>query len=132
MQAEGAIKDGTVATVMALFADYARLLDRQRDPDAWAELFGPDGVFVVRGRELTGHDALQKFATDSVPGVHVQAVPQLQVREDGGLDATSSFIFITVATNDLRAGYYVDHLAWQGDRLVFARREINIMAQTDA
>jgi hypothetical protein len=132
MQAEGAIKDGTVATVMALFADYARHLDRHRDPDAWAELFGADGIFVVRGRKLTGHDALQKFATDSIPGVHVQAVPHLQARDDGGLDATSSFIFITVATNDLRAGYYVDHLAWQGDRLVFARREINIMAQTDA
>ena len=68
MQAEGAIKDGTVATVMALFADYARHLDRERDPDAWADLFGTDGILVVRGRELTGHDALQKFATDSVPG----------------------------------------------------------------
>ena len=64
--------------------------------------------------------------------MHVQAVPHLQAREDGGLDARSSFIFITVATNDLRAGYYIDQLTWQGDRFVFARREISIMAQTDA
>jgi hypothetical protein len=132
MQAEGAIKDGTVATVMALFADYARHLDHHRDPGAWAELFGTDGTLVVRDREITGNDALQKFAADSVPGVHVQAVPHLAVREDGGLDATSSFVFVTVATADMRAGYYVDHLAWQGDRLVFARREIGIMARTDA
>ena len=131
MQAEGVITDGTVDRVMALFADYAGLLDRNRDPDAWADLFSQDGVFVVRGRELTGHDALREFATNSVPGVHISAVPHLRVRPDGGLDATSSFIFMNVATNDLRSGYYLDHLAWQGDRLVFARREIAIMAQTD-
>jgi hypothetical protein len=131
MQAEGVITDGTVAQVMALFADYAGLLDRNRDPGAWAELFGQDGIFIVRGRELTGHEALREFATNSVPGVHVSAVPHLRGRADGGLDATSSFIFMNVATNDLRSGYYLDHLAWQGDRLVFARREIAIMAQTD-
>ena len=67
----------------------------------------------------------------AVPTPAQSGVLFLLAREDGGLDATSSFIFITVGTKDLRSGYYVDHLAWRGDRLIFARREINIMAQTD-
>jgi len=131
MPADAAIGDGTVAQVMALFADYARHLDLQRDPGAWAALFGAGGALVVRDREISGAEKLQEFAEQSIPGVHVQAVPHLQARPDGGLDAVSSFVFMTVETRDFRSGYYADYLAWQGDRLVFARREITILAQTD-
>jgi len=131
MPADGAIGDGTVALVMALFADYARHLDLRPDPEAWAELFGTDGVLAVGDREITGAERLRKFAAGSIPGVHVQAVPHLRARPDGGLDAISSFVFMTAETQDFRSGYYTDHLAWQGNRLVFARRRIQLMARTD-
>jgi hypothetical protein len=132
MQAEVAIGDGTVAMVMSLFADYARLLDFGRDPRSWAGLYRADGVLVVGTREIRGTDALAEFAAASIPGVHVQAVPHLRAGSDGGLDATSSFVFITSATADMRAGYYTDQLALQDGRFVFVRREITILARTDA
>lgn len=132
MQAEATIGDGIVAMVMSLFADYARLLDFGRDPRSWAGLYRADGVLVVGGtREIKGADALAEFAAASIPGVHVQAVPHLQARSDGGLDATSSFVFVTAATGDLRAGYYTDQIALQDGRFVFVRREITILARTD-
>jgi hypothetical protein len=131
MQAEVTIGDGTVAMVMSLFADYARLLDFGRDPRSWAGLYRAEGVLVVGAREISGADALAEFAAASIRGVHVQAVPHLQARSDGGLDATSSFVFINAATGDLRAGYYTDQLALQEGRFVFVRREISILARTD-
>lgn len=131
MQADGAIPDGTVSLVMALFADYGRHLDLERDPGAWAELFGTDGVLVVGDREISSAEKLREFAAGSIPGVHVQAVPQLRARPDGGLDAITSFIFMTTETKDFRSGYYTDQLAWQGDRLIFARRRIQLLARTD-
>jgi hypothetical protein len=131
MQADGAIPDGTVSLVMALFADYGRHLDLERDPGAWAELFGTDGVLVVGDREISGAEKLMKFAAGSIPGVHVQAVPQLRAQPGGGLDAITSFIFMTTETKDFRSGYYTDHLVWQGDRLIFARRRIQLLARTD-
>ena len=131
MQAEGRIGDGAVAMVMSLFADYARHLDLERDPQAWARLYSADGVLALATREIRGAEPLAEFAAGSVPGVHVQAVPHLQARDDGGIDARSSFIFMTVATGDVRSGYYTDQLARQGDRFVFVRREIRILARTD-
>jgi len=131
MQAGGTIPDGTVSLVMALFADYGRHLDLERDPDAWAELFGTDGVLVVGDREISGAAKLREFAAGSIPGVHVQAVPLLRARPDGGLDAITSFIFMTTQTKDFRSGYYADQLAWQGDRLIFVRRRIHMLARTD-
>jgi SnoaL-like domain len=132
MRADVAIADGTVAMVMVLFADYARHLDLGRDPEAWADLYTSDGVLVTGEREIRGRDALRDFATASIPGVHVQAVPHLQARADGGIDAISSFVFIIAATGDLRAGYYTDQLARQGDRYVFVRRQISMLVRTDA
>jgi hypothetical protein len=131
MQADGAITDGTVSLVMGLFADYARHLDLQRDPGAWADLFGTDGVLVLADREITGAEQLKEFAVGSIPGVHVQGVPHLQARPDGGLDAITSFVFMTVQTQDFRSGYYTDVLAWRGARLVFARRRIQLLSRTD-
>jgi SnoaL-like domain len=132
MRTDEAISDGTVAQVMALFADYARHLDLRRDPQAWAELYRADGSLVTGAREINGRDALREFAVGSIPGVHVQAVPHLQARADGGLDSVTSFVFIIAATGDLRAGYYTDHLERDGDRYVFVRRQISMLVRTDA
>ena len=74
MQTDGAIGDGAVAQVMALFADYARHLDLRRDPQAWSELFRQDGSLVTADREVNGRDALREFAVGSIPGVRVRAV----------------------------------------------------------
>lgn len=126
-----AVSDGTVAEVMALFADYARHLDLKRDPDAWAGLFTPDGSLVTSDRQITGTTELRAFAAGSLPGVHVQSVPWLQARPDGGLDAVTSFIFMTVQTHDFRSGYYTDRLVRRHERLVFASRQISMLTRTD-
>jgi hypothetical protein len=131
MQTDAAIGDGVVAQVMALFADYAGHLDLRRNPQAWAELFRRDGSLVTADREVRGREALREFAVGSIPGVHVQAVPRLQARPDGGLDSVTSFVFIIAATGDLRAGYYTDQLEQDGDRYVFARRQISMLVRTD-
>ncbi len=131
MQADPAISDGTVALVLALFADYARHLDLVRDPQAWAELYRADGSLITADRAINGRDALREFAVGSIPGVHVQAVPQLRARADGGLDSVTSFVFIIAASGDLRAGYYTDQLERDGDRYVFVRRQISMLVRTD-
>ena len=131
MPADHTVADGVVAEVMALYADYARHLDLNRDPDAWAALFTPDGSLVTSDRQITGSAELRAFAAGSLPGVHVQAVPWLQARADGGLDAVTSFIFMTVQSHDFRSGYYTDELVRQDGRLVFARRQISMLTRTD-
>ena len=130
MPADGAISDGTLARVLALHSDYGRFIDSRRLV-AWSELFSEDGMLAVGGREIKGRDALAAFAEGLAPGVHVQAVPHVNPRDDGGIDAAASFVFVRAATGALLAGQYTDQLALENGRCVFVRRQIDILAQTE-
>jgi len=124
------VNDGILARVMALQADYARFVDT-RDTKSWGRLFGDHGVLAVGDRELTGQLAIAEFGSSSTVGVHIQAVPRVESRIDGRVDATSSFLFVNSATGALIAGLYKDELAPAGDGFVFARRQIDVLARTE-
>ena len=123
------ITDGTLAKVLTLQADYARFVDT-RDAKSWGDLFGADGILAVGKREIRGKDAIAEFGATSSRGVHVQAVPHVESRTDGGLEATSSFVFVNGETGALIAGIYRDELAPDGDGFIFARRQIDMLVRT--
>jgi hypothetical protein len=117
-----------LAAVTQLHADYARHVD-SHDGVAFADLFGDGGVLDFAGREITGRDALAAFVARAPNGVHLPGVPSIQPAPDGGVAAVSAFVFVNAATGQLVAGRYTDRLVWQDDRLVFARRHIDVQAR---
>ena len=114
---------GNLAAVWNLMGDYARFMDG-RDAAALSTLFGASGVLAVGEREITGPAALEAFAAQSPEGVHTQGVPTVERQPDGGIRATSSFVFVNGTTHAIVAGEYRDDIVESGDGLVFARRQI--------
>ncbi len=51
--------------ITQLLARYCLALDHD-DLDAWVDLFTPDAVYAVYGREYVGHDGLRKLMTGGV------------------------------------------------------------------
>lgn len=118
-----------LAAVWNLMGDYARFVDG-REAAAWSRLFGEAGVLAVGKREFSGSEDLERFGAQSAPGVHVQGIPTVEVRPDGSIHATSSFVFVNAATSALVAGEYRDDIVRSAEGLVFARRQIEMRART--
>jgi hypothetical protein len=112
-----------------LLVEYARLLD-DADGPALSALFGEGGVLAVGENEVSGKQELAAFAEDSPRGVHLQGAATFQRRPDGSIDSQSSFIFTRATDGGVIAGWYTDHLVRHHDRLVFARRHIDIRARS--
>jgi SnoaL-like domain len=125
MAEKGTLLGEDRAAAEQLQVDYARHVD-DRDGDAWAELFGSDGVLVVGQREITGHDALKTFAEGSTRGVHIQGLASFAVVDDGSVESSSSFVFVNAETLQVIAGWYHDRLVASEAGYRFARREIDI------
>ncbi|MEU5879188.1 nuclear transport factor 2 family protein [Spirillospora sp. NPDC047279] len=114
-----------LAAVTRLQADYARYIDGG-EPEAWSGLYGGGGVLSISdGREI-GNADLPAFAARAPKGSHLQGVPSVEERSDGGVDAVSSFAFFNAETGAVVSGAYVDRMTWEEGRLVFARRHIDI------
>jgi len=123
--------DADLAAVTRLLSDYARFVD-DRDADAWADLFGVDGALVVGDREIAGKSSLAEFGRRSPRGVHMQGLPSLARRADGGLDAISSFVFLNGTSGEILAGTYTDHLTYTDHCLQFRLRHISIRVRLEA
>jgi hypothetical protein len=116
-----------LASANRLLANYARFVDNKKGAE-WQALFGRSGFLAFGDRKVTG-DELAEFAVDSMPGVHIQAVPHFKRRPDGSVRAESSFVFVAVADCAIRSGYYVDELVIEDGEYVFASRTIDIRAR---
>lgn len=114
-----------------LQADYARYVDSHDGP-AFADLFGDDGVLDYGGRQTTGREALSAFAERAPNGVHLPGIASIEPTPDGGVAAVSPFVFVNAETGQIVAGRYTDRMVWRGDRLVFARRHIDVQVRTRA
>jgi hypothetical protein len=109
-----------------LLADYARYAD-DGQAEAWAALFGEDGVLAAFGREFTGQERLTRFALRSPRGVHVLSSPHLSSGENGVVIAHSSFLFVNEETAAVMAGWYLDHMIpSELGQFRFARRSIDL------
>jgi hypothetical protein len=112
--------------VLRLLADYGRMIDT-RECDSWSRLFAVDGVLRYGPHEFTGTVELAKFAAASPPGVHLTGVPSVRVGPDGGVHATSAFVFVSSTERQVLAGGYRDRFVSTDEgRLVFSRREIEL------
>jgi SnoaL-like domain len=117
-----------VLAAVQLSADYARLIDG-RDAAGFSELFTPDGCLDLGRRQVLGRPALLRFAEASPVGVHVAGLPSLtDSGTEEGVTCESAFVFVNTATGAIVAGWYRDELAWDGDRLIFVRRLIDMRA----
>ncbi len=109
-----------------LLADYARYAD-DGQAEAWAALFGDDGVLAAFGREFTGQERLTRFALRSPRGVHIVSSPHLSRGEGGVVTAHSSFLFVNGETAAVMAGWYVDQMVPREDgQFRFVRRGIDL------
>jgi hypothetical protein len=116
-----------LASANRLLANYARFVDNKKGAE-WQALFGRSGFLAFGDRKVTG-DELGQFAVESMPGVHIQAVPHFERRPDGSVRAESSFVFVSAADCLIRSGYYLDELVLEDGEYVFASRTIDIRAR---
>jgi len=123
------VGDDVLGAVVRLSADYARLVDN-REATAWSELFAPDGCMDLGGRRITGRAALAEFAAAATAGVHTPGLPSVTVDGDR-IESRSPFVFVSTGGTVL-AGWYHDELTWDGDRLVFAVRRVDMRATSPA
>ena len=116
-----------LASANRLLGNYARFVDNKKGPE-WQALFGRSGFLAFGDRKVEG-DELATFAVESMPGVHIQAVPNYERRPDGSVRAESAFIFVSAAECLIRSGYYLDELVIEAGEYVFASRTIDIRAR---
>ena len=113
-----------LAAVTRLQADYARFVDG-REGGAFAGLYAAGGTLVLGDREISGEEELAAFADRAPRATHLQGVPSIRVRPDGDIESVSSFaVFVTDGA--ILAGAYTDRMTWEGGRLLFVRRHIDI------
>jgi hypothetical protein len=123
-------RQGILADVLQLQADYARLIDA-REAEPWSRLFTDDGVLIREEGPVEGRADLVTFATESPVGVHLSGVPSLEARPDGTVHATSHFVFVNSGTRRITSGTYHDTLVPGGEGLVFARREVDVRGRIE-
>lgn len=103
-----------------LLAEYGSRLDRA-DHAGWVELFAETGEFLVYGRSFAGHAQLRAMAEAAPGGLHLGAVPVIDVDGDGAT-VQQSFLFVDRVTREMRVGYYDDTLVRVDGAWRFATR----------
>jgi SnoaL-like domain len=115
--------------ILTLLGDYGRLMDG-REAQAWSRIFTEEGVLAIGKHEVRGRAALADFADKAVAGIHIQSVPSFELLPDGSVDARSNFLFVRAGQVQTIAGMYHDVMVPEGNRFVFARRDINILVRS--
>lgn len=108
--------------------------------DEFGECFATDAVVTVMGKEIIGRDAIVAWISKSMPaekrGKHVTINPLVTVDADATrATADVDYLFVATSPNGPRmttAGRYLDVLLPDGDRWVFARREITFLGGSPA
>ena len=111
---------GDDAAIRALIAAYALALDAG-DVDAAAQLFTPDGEFLVYGRSFVGHDAIAAMFGAAPRGLHLTGLSSIEIRDDTA-SARSQVLFVRAGDLHLRPALYDDAMVRDGGRWRFVRR----------
>jgi len=108
------------SAIRDLIADYALALDTG-NADECADLFAPDGEFLVYGRCLAGRDAVAAMFRDAPRGLHLTGVSRIDVRGDTAT-ARTQVLFVRAGDLNLRPALYDDELIRVDGRWRFRRR----------
>lgn len=114
--------------VRRTIAQYCHLVDDALWDD-WAQLFTADATFSVMGKTMKGHDELKAFLSASLsPGAGKHVTINSVIDVDGD-EARSVSDFVYVAPEGegfkiMTAGRYTDRFVREGERWLFASREI--------
>lgn len=103
-----------------LIAAYALALDAG-DVDGCAQLFAPDGEFLVYGQTFAGHDGIAGMFRDAARGLHLTGVSRITVDGDRAT-ARSQVLFVRSGDLQLRPALYDDELTRVAGQWRFARR----------
>jgi hypothetical protein len=68
--------------LLDLWSRYCMTMDRG-DVDGYVQLFTPDAVYTVFGREFVGHDGVRELLNGVPPGLHLGGVPVIEMLDDG-------------------------------------------------
>jgi len=131
---EGDNEAGDRAAIHALLVAYGETLDR-RDFDAFAELFGDDGVFMLGDKEASGQEAADFMRETYRTGKNVARTPNFHlffnevVTFDGPDRALATSMCVYMVTDDVfpvpgPSGRYADELRKKDGRWYIARRRI--------
>ena len=119
--------------VRRTLATYCQTCDDGRFDD-FAECFAPDATMTALGRTVVGRDAIRGWIAAAMPperrGKHV-CVNAVITCDGDTAHAESDFLFLAPGPRGpviSTAGRYVDDLRRDGDRWVFTRRDIVLMA----
>lgn len=103
-----------------LIAGYALALDAG-EIDRCAELFAPDGEFLVYGKTFAGHGGIAGMFRAAARGLHLTGVSRIDVDGDVAT-ARSQVLFVRSGDFVLRPALYDDELARIGGHWRFQRR----------
>jgi 3-phenylpropionate/cinnamic acid dioxygenase small subunit len=114
--------------VRRTIAQYCHLVDDARW-DEWTQLFTADATFSVLGRTMKGHEELKTFISASLyPGAGKHVTVNTVIDVDGDeARSVSDFVYVAPEGDGFKimtAGRYTDRLVREGDRWLFAAREI--------
>lgn len=107
------------AEIRNLLAKYCLYLDLD-EFEAWADLFTPDGVFEVYGREFAGHQGLRDMAAAAGSGLHLGGPPVIEIEGDRAR-ATRNLLFHKPSEGETRYAVYDDDLVRTADGWRIAR-----------
>jgi hypothetical protein len=102
-----------------LMAKYCVYLDLE-DAEGWINLFTPDAVYQVYGREFLGHDGLRQITTGAPGGFHLGG--PVAIKLDGDRAATlRNLLFVDSSNGETRHAVYDDDLVRTPDGWRIAR-----------
>ena len=97
------------AAITDVIARYCLALDLA-DADMWVELFSPDAVYEVYGRQFVGHDGLRSIVTGAPGGVHLGGPVAITVNGETA-ETLRNLMFVALATGEIRYAVYEDRLS---------------------
>ena len=107
--------------ITQLLARYCLALDHD-DLDAWVDLFTPDAVYAVYGREYVGHDGLRKLMTGAPGGLHLGGPPVIHMVDADHATTHQNLLFAEAQEGIQRSALYDDDLVRTPDGWRIARR----------
>jgi hypothetical protein len=90
--------------LLDLWARYCTTLDRG-DLDSHIQLFTPDAVYEVYGREVVGHEKLRKMLGGAPHGLHLGGPPVFEAIDETHVRSSHNLYFVPVDDEPRRAVY---------------------------
>lgn len=90
--------------IVDLWARYCMYLDRG-DLEGYLQLFTPDAVYQVYGRDVVGHEKMRKLLSGAPHGLHLGGNPVIEMVEPDRANTFHNLYFVPAAGDPRRAVY---------------------------